>query len=251
MQLLNLYIDGEIPPTLAAELEAEIIANPKRRKVYDEYCRIHRATKEVYERFREAAVSPEIARVRLFEPTAIASGTCVEPLQSVSRRRRMRTAILSLGGAAAALAVGVIAVQSLPQADTPVVPVVATTAPETVVHVATAAEETVIAAPFASETRADPYVAQEPTTRSNPFTLSSNPADLHFVWPSGELDGAAKIQSPFGMVRLELTPVDTAPVLPTTEPSTEPSKQPGIFRSTASESSPQPQLQPANLSGDH
>ncbi|BET68160.1 hypothetical protein ASA1KI_30780 [Opitutales bacterium ASA1] len=248
MQLLNLYIDGEIPPTLAAELEAEIIANPKRRKVYDEYCRIHRATKEVYERFREAAVSPDIARVRLFEPTPIVPGARSEALKSVSRRRSVRTAVLSIGGVAAALVVGVIAVQSVPQADTDVVPVVATSTPENVVHVATVAEETVIAAPFAAETRADPYVAQEPATRSSPFTLSSNPADLHFVWPSGELEGASKIQSPFGMVRLELAPIATAPVLSTTEASAETAKSSGIFRSSASESSPQ--LQPASLSGD-
>ena len=66
LHLLNLYIDGEIPSAMAAELEKEIIANPKRRAIYDDYCRIHRATKLVYDRFREAAATQSIESVRLF-----------------------------------------------------------------------------------------------------------------------------------------------------------------------------------------
>lgn len=53
--LINLYIDRQITPAEAAELEAEINANPRRRQVYHGYCRMHRATRLVYESFRSEA----------------------------------------------------------------------------------------------------------------------------------------------------------------------------------------------------
>ena len=42
-ELLNLYVDHEIAPAEAAELEAEVLHNPVRRRVYDRYCRMQRA----------------------------------------------------------------------------------------------------------------------------------------------------------------------------------------------------------------
>ena len=43
IELLNLYVDREITPAEAAELEAEVQANEQRRRVYNQYCRIDRA----------------------------------------------------------------------------------------------------------------------------------------------------------------------------------------------------------------
>jgi len=43
IELLNLYVDKEISPEDALRLEAEVGANPARRKVYDQYCKMHRA----------------------------------------------------------------------------------------------------------------------------------------------------------------------------------------------------------------
>lgn len=51
-ELINLYIDRQITPAEAAELEAELQSNAKRRRLYHQYCRMHRATKLVYESFR-------------------------------------------------------------------------------------------------------------------------------------------------------------------------------------------------------
>jgi hypothetical protein len=52
IELVNLYIDRQIEPAEAAELEADIQTNPHHRRIYREYCRMHRATKLVYESFR-------------------------------------------------------------------------------------------------------------------------------------------------------------------------------------------------------
>lgn len=41
-ELLNLYVDHEISPAEAAELEAEVQGNPERRRAYDRYCRLQR-----------------------------------------------------------------------------------------------------------------------------------------------------------------------------------------------------------------
>ena len=50
--LLNLYIDQEISPAEAALLEEEIQCNPARRRVYLQYCRMHRASTVLFESFR-------------------------------------------------------------------------------------------------------------------------------------------------------------------------------------------------------
>jgi len=44
IELLNLYVDQEISSEDAALLEHEIAINPQRKKVYQQYCRMHRAT---------------------------------------------------------------------------------------------------------------------------------------------------------------------------------------------------------------
>ena len=43
MELLNLYIDQQISPEDAARLEDEIQSNARRRLVYQQYCKMHRA----------------------------------------------------------------------------------------------------------------------------------------------------------------------------------------------------------------
>lgn len=45
LELMNLYIDGELQGGDLVELEDELISNPKRRELYLEYCRIHSATR--------------------------------------------------------------------------------------------------------------------------------------------------------------------------------------------------------------
>ncbi len=43
IELLNLYVDREIGADDALRLEAEVGANPERRRVYDQYCRMQKA----------------------------------------------------------------------------------------------------------------------------------------------------------------------------------------------------------------
>ena len=92
IELVNLYIDRQISPEEQAELELEIQSNPRRRQVYLQYCRMHRATKLVYESFR-AHSGQENQPARL--PTTIAR------LESQRRQRRARW-VYAAGGLAAA-----------------------------------------------------------------------------------------------------------------------------------------------------
>ncbi|MBA3850132.1 MAG: hypothetical protein C0502_09075 [Opitutus sp.] len=90
IELVNLYVDRQISPEEQAELELEIQSSPRRRQVYRQYCRMHRATKLVYEGFRAHADQPAAV---LRAPAAIADR---------ARRRRQRWVYASGGLAAAA-----------------------------------------------------------------------------------------------------------------------------------------------------
>ncbi len=56
VELLNLYVDREISAEDAALLEAEIARNPHRHKVYQQYCRMQRASVLVFDSFRSEQV---------------------------------------------------------------------------------------------------------------------------------------------------------------------------------------------------
>ena len=55
IELLNLYIDGEIDPKDVGRLEEVIGRDPKARSIYNQYCRLHRGSRLIYERFRMQA----------------------------------------------------------------------------------------------------------------------------------------------------------------------------------------------------
>jgi anti-sigma factor RsiW len=56
VELLNLYIDQEISPAEAELLEEEIQRDPARRRVYLQYCRMHRASAVLFESFRSESM---------------------------------------------------------------------------------------------------------------------------------------------------------------------------------------------------
>lgn len=93
IELVNLYIDRQISPAETAELELEIQACPRHRRIYQQYCHMHRATKLVYESFRADAEQPAVTGV---QPGSIA--------YFAQRRQRVRRNfwLSSLGGLAAA-----------------------------------------------------------------------------------------------------------------------------------------------------
>jgi hypothetical protein len=66
MELLNLYIDHEIDAADAARLEAEVMANPERRRVYRQYCQVHKACALIAERTRGEAAPDAAGRVAAF-----------------------------------------------------------------------------------------------------------------------------------------------------------------------------------------
>jgi hypothetical protein len=57
IELINLYIDRQIGPEEAAELEAEIARSPAHRRTYLQYCRMHRACTMLFENFHAPATS--------------------------------------------------------------------------------------------------------------------------------------------------------------------------------------------------
>ena len=68
IELLNLYIDQQISPEDAALLEAEILQNPRRRQIYSQYCRIHRACTIALEQQKVLdETAPAQGRGRVFE----------------------------------------------------------------------------------------------------------------------------------------------------------------------------------------
>lgn len=93
-ELINLYIDRQITAAEAAELEEEIRDNPARRQAYVEYCRLHRATRLVYESFRSNAGRGQ---------PAVRGYARIEKFEQARRGRRYGW-LYAVGGAAAAVA---------------------------------------------------------------------------------------------------------------------------------------------------
>lgn len=110
IESLNLYLDGELPPAEAANLEREIAGNLEYRRVYRQYCQMQNACAELSERFREeAAPAPHFRK-----------GAVVE----IPRRARgdwLRSLGLVASGALAACAVFVVVRQAAPTAAVPTV----------------------------------------------------------------------------------------------------------------------------------
>src|SRR5262245_26789949 len=55
IELLNMYVDQQLSPQEAAELEAEIQNNPMRHRTYQQYCRMQKACAQLFENERSAA----------------------------------------------------------------------------------------------------------------------------------------------------------------------------------------------------
>lgn len=57
LELLNLYVDREISAQDASRLEAEVAADPRRREVYDQYCRMQKACSKLSEETYTASLA--------------------------------------------------------------------------------------------------------------------------------------------------------------------------------------------------
>ncbi len=86
LELLNLYLDHEIGAAEAARLEAEVQANPNRRAVYHDYCRMQKACTLLAKDFADQPATDR--KVIAFEP----------------RRSAWTPGLLAVGGLAVAAA---------------------------------------------------------------------------------------------------------------------------------------------------
>jgi anti-sigma factor RsiW len=101
IEMLNLYLDGALPPAEVTALENELRSNPERRRIYRQYCQIQNACASLGERFREqAAPTPHFRR-----------GNVVGAHRRAFGGDWVRALALTAGGAAAACAVFVVVVR--------------------------------------------------------------------------------------------------------------------------------------------
>jgi hypothetical protein len=61
IELLNLYVDREIGSEDAARLESAVLASPRRRSIYQQYCRIQKACTMLSDQYAESGADPETA----------------------------------------------------------------------------------------------------------------------------------------------------------------------------------------------
>lgn len=59
IELLNLYVDDQLGPEEASQLEAEVMADPVRRRTYNQYCRLQRGCSLLGDSSRSLAPSSQ------------------------------------------------------------------------------------------------------------------------------------------------------------------------------------------------
>jgi hypothetical protein len=108
IELLNLFIDQQISKEDAAALEEEIMQNPRRRQIYSQYCRMHRACTMVLDRYNAqdetenplekivAFEKPRSAKWKYYA-TGLAAAACVAfvAVQTVFRPGRAPSASIA------------------------------------------------------------------------------------------------------------------------------------------------------------
>jgi hypothetical protein len=96
IDLLNLYLDHEITPADAARLEAEVQANPARRRIYAQYCRMQKACGALAADFGTApAAEGHDAKIIAFDAAKA---------EAAAARRKRAGSFYTLGTVAAAAA---------------------------------------------------------------------------------------------------------------------------------------------------
>ncbi len=170
IELLNLYLDGELPPAQAAELEREIAASPDRHRIYRNYCQMQNACAVLSERFRDdAAPAPHFRQGRVVELPRRASGDWFKSLGLV------------FGGAAAACVAFVVIRVALPRG--------ATDSPEQ-------ATPSIAATPV-------------PATDTTAVTYAANPAAFRNPWSATPRIGAMETAN-LEQLEVPVLPVDLA-----------------------------------------
>jgi len=120
IELLNLYIDHEISAEDAARLEAEVVGSTEHRRIYRQYCRMHRACTLLAGQMREEA------------PETVAALTAPRR----ERSNRWTLPVYATGLMAAACFAVLVAVRSHRPAEAGALAVVAPSTPAATVAVA-------------------------------------------------------------------------------------------------------------------
>lgn len=68
IELLNLYVDNQLTPAEAAELETEVQSSPERRRTYSQYCRMQKACTLLFEADRSLAPKTAAAVMAIRNP---------------------------------------------------------------------------------------------------------------------------------------------------------------------------------------
>lgn len=199
IELLNLYLDGDLSPNEAAGLEREIHGNVERRRIYRQYCQMQRACADLSERFREEA-SPA-AQFR--------SGAVVE-LPRRASGDWFRSIALVASGAAAACGVFMVLQLSVPEAAESTVAQSGAPVPITATTVAAGAQVVPATMNVAANNPAlfnNPWAASQPSTqRALRFsTLSPDSTALMLSVPEFKLQNGSE------NLQIDLQPYGTPP----------------------------------------
>ena len=114
IELLNLYVDQEISAADAAALEAEIARSAERRRVYQQYCRMSRASTLLFEQFHTQ--SAPVCPGKLAEAAKQADEKVIAfPGGAVAARRPAAGWYMAAGFAAIAACAGFVLLRPAPQ----------------------------------------------------------------------------------------------------------------------------------------
>lgn len=191
IELLNLYVDREISREDAAALEAEIARSPERLRVYQQYCRMSRASALLFEQFHAQSV-PAPAGKLVEAARQVDDKIVAFPSASVAARSHASNWYVAAGFAAVAACVGFVllrptsrvgaVVESKPVQSSPAV--VAVSQPAVPAELATAPA----AAPVAPATReADfqpvfaVFMKDATAATSAPVTLANDATNLDWM----------------------------------------------------------------------
>ncbi len=200
IELLNLYVDHQLTPAEAAELEAELARNPTRRRTHQQYCRMQKACISLLETERaHAPLPPKLARALADADRKI---TALPDTRSSRRQRTWWAAAGTLAAAACATLLGpqLLVTQNLPS-NQPAIANVAPASPEiptpaayarmddenidAQILIATASDEMPSRfriLPQTTETRRNRRPAQPAITFAQPTTVALANTEPTFQW---------------------------------------------------------------------
>lgn len=191
IELLNLYVDQEISHEDAVALEAEIARSPERRRMYQQYCRMSRASALLFEQFHAQSVPAPAGK--LAEAARQADDKIVAfPGGSVAARSHASGWYVAAGFAAIAACVGFVLMRPASPvgalAETKpaqaIAPAVAVSQPAALASAAKPAADTLAPAPV-RDADFQPvfavFMTDPASARETPATLASDATNLDWM----------------------------------------------------------------------